>query len=163
MLGLAVLEDLPDIAGGSNEAGASMPRGTRTHSRVAALVLGLRVFIRGSASDVQTNTGPNMRLASFKVNGRSSYGAVTDGGIIDLARKLTKYPSLLDVLRAQALGEARAAATGPADHRLADVEMLPPVPAPEKIICVGINYPERATEYKDRGAGRPKYPNLFLR
>ena len=104
-----------------------------------------------------------MRLASFKVNGRPSYGAVTDGGIIDLARRLPKYPTLLDVFRAKAIGEARAAATGPRDHRLADVELLPPIAAPEKIICVGINYPERATEYKDRAAVQPKYPNLFVR
>jgi 2-keto-4-pentenoate hydratase/2-oxohepta-3-ene-1,7-dioic acid hydratase in catechol pathway len=104
-----------------------------------------------------------MRLASFKVNGRPSYGAVTDGGIIDLARRLPKYPALLDVFRAGAIGEARAAATGAADHRLADVEMLPPLTAPEKIICVGINYPERSTEYKDRAAEKPKYPNLFCR
>jgi 2-keto-4-pentenoate hydratase/2-oxohepta-3-ene-1,7-dioic acid hydratase in catechol pathway len=82
-----------------------------------------------------------MRLASFKVNGRPSYGAVTDGGIIDLGRKLPKYPTLLDVFRAQAIGEARAAATGQGDRRLADVEMLPPILSPDKIICVGINYP----------------------
>jgi 2-keto-4-pentenoate hydratase/2-oxohepta-3-ene-1,7-dioic acid hydratase in catechol pathway len=104
-----------------------------------------------------------MRLASFKVNGRPSYGAVTDGGIIDLGRRLAKFPTLLDVFRSQAIGEARAAVTGPGDHRLADVELLPPLPAPEKIICVGINYPERATEYKDRAAEQPKYPNLFCR
>jgi 2-keto-4-pentenoate hydratase/2-oxohepta-3-ene-1,7-dioic acid hydratase in catechol pathway len=104
-----------------------------------------------------------MRLASFKANGRPSYGAVTDTGIIDLARRLPKYPTLLDLFRAGALGDARAAATGPADHALAQVEMLPPIPAPEKIICVGINYPERATEYKDRAAEKPKYPNLFVR
>ena len=52
-----------------------------------------------------------MRLASFKVNGGASYGAVVDGGIIDLGRKL-KYPTLLDVFRAKAIGEARAAARG---------------------------------------------------
>ena len=49
-----------------------------------------------------------MRLASFKVKGRSSYGAVTDDGIIDLARKLPKYPTLLDLFRGEAIGEARA-------------------------------------------------------
>ena len=43
-----------------------------------------------------------MKLATFKANGRPSYGAVTDGGIIDLGRKLAKYPTLLDLLRAQA-------------------------------------------------------------
>jgi len=33
---------------------------------------------------------------------------------------------------------------------------------PEKIVCVGINYPERTAEYKD-GREKPKYPNLFVR
>ena len=103
-----------------------------------------------------------MKLASFKANGRTSYGAVTGNGIIDLGRKLSKYATLLDVLRAGAIGEARAAATGPADHQLKDVEMLPPILAPDKNICVGINYPDRAAEYKD-GKEAPKYPNLFCR
>src|SRR5262245_45461341 len=102
-----------------------------------------------------------MKLASFKANSRVSYGAVSGTGIIDLGRKL-KYPTLLDVFRAGALGEARAAATGAADHQIKDVEMLPPILAPEKNICVGINYPDRAAEYKD-GKDAPKYPNLFLR
>jgi 2-keto-4-pentenoate hydratase/2-oxohepta-3-ene-1,7-dioic acid hydratase in catechol pathway len=103
-----------------------------------------------------------MRLASFKANGRSSYGAVTGTGIIDLARRLPKYPTLLDLLRGQAFSEARAAAAGAADHRLSEVEMLPPIPSPEKNICVGINYPDRTAEYKDNREA-PKYPNLFCR
>jgi 2-keto-4-pentenoate hydratase/2-oxohepta-3-ene-1,7-dioic acid hydratase in catechol pathway len=102
-----------------------------------------------------------MRLVSFRVNGRSSYGAVTDNGIVDLGKKL-KYPTLLDVFRAGAVAEARAAASGAADYQIKDVELLPPITAPEKIICVGINYPERNAEYKD-GREPPKYPNLFVR
>jgi 2-keto-4-pentenoate hydratase/2-oxohepta-3-ene-1,7-dioic acid hydratase in catechol pathway len=103
-----------------------------------------------------------MKLASFRANGRTSYGAVTDGGIIDLGRKLSKYPTLLDLLRAQATAEASAAAKGQADYQIKDVEMLPPIPTPDKNICVGINYPDRNAEYKD-GREAPKYPNLFCR
>jgi 2-keto-4-pentenoate hydratase/2-oxohepta-3-ene-1,7-dioic acid hydratase in catechol pathway len=103
-----------------------------------------------------------MRLATYSVNGRVSYGAVVDDGIIDLGRKLSKYPSVIELLRAQGLAEARAAATGAPDHRINDVQMLPPVTAPDKIICVGINYPDRSAEYKD-GREAPKYPNLFCR
>jgi 2-keto-4-pentenoate hydratase/2-oxohepta-3-ene-1,7-dioic acid hydratase in catechol pathway len=103
-----------------------------------------------------------MRLASFKAGGRISYGAVTDGGIVDLGRKLSKYPSLLDLFRAGALGQARAAANGPADVQIKDVELLPPILTPEKNICVGINYPDRAAEYKG-SVDAPKYPNLFCR
>jgi 2-keto-4-pentenoate hydratase/2-oxohepta-3-ene-1,7-dioic acid hydratase in catechol pathway len=87
---------------------------------------------------------------------------VTDGGIVDLGRRLAKYPSLLDVFRAGAFGEARAAASGPADVQLKDVELLPPILAPDKNICVGINYPDRAAEYKG-SVDAPKYPNLFCR
>jgi 2-keto-4-pentenoate hydratase/2-oxohepta-3-ene-1,7-dioic acid hydratase in catechol pathway len=103
-----------------------------------------------------------MRLASFKSNSRVSYGAVTGNGIVDLGKRLAKYPTLLDVFRAGAIGEARAAAAGSADHQIKDVEMLPPIPAPEKIICVGLHYPERSAEYKDNREA-PKYPNLFCR
>src|SRR5256714_453244 len=104
----------------------------------------------------------SLRLATFKANGGVSYGAVTDSGIVDLGKRLAKYPTLLDLFRGGALAEARAAATGKADYKIKDIEMLPPLLAPEKIICVGINYPERSAEYKD-GREAPKYPNLFCR
>ncbi|HKN09262.1 MAG TPA: fumarylacetoacetate hydrolase family protein [Pseudomonadota bacterium] len=103
-----------------------------------------------------------MRLASFKANGRASYGAVVGSGIVDLGRRLSKYATLLELFRAQAIADARAAASAPADHQLKDVELLPPILAPDKNICVGINYPDRSAEYKDNREA-PKYPNLFCR
>jgi 2-keto-4-pentenoate hydratase/2-oxohepta-3-ene-1,7-dioic acid hydratase in catechol pathway len=105
------------------------------------------------------------RLTSFKIHGRASFGAVIDTGIVDLGGRLGgRYPSLLALIRAGELGlkDARAALTAWADYQLSEVEFLPPVLAPEKIICVGINYPERNAEYKD-GREQPKYPNLFVR
>jgi 2-keto-4-pentenoate hydratase/2-oxohepta-3-ene-1,7-dioic acid hydratase in catechol pathway len=103
-----------------------------------------------------------MRLASFKANGRASYGAVTDKGIIDLGRKLSNYPTLLDVFCAQAIAHLHSAANDPPDFAVDAVEMLPPILAPDKNICVGINYPDRSAEYKDAREA-PKYPNLFCR
>jgi 2-keto-4-pentenoate hydratase/2-oxohepta-3-ene-1,7-dioic acid hydratase in catechol pathway len=103
-----------------------------------------------------------MRLASFEANGRASYGAVTNDGIIDLGRRFSNYPTLLDVFRAHAVSELRTAASTAADFAIDQVEMLPPILAPGKIICVGINYPDRSAEYKDNRAA-PKYPNLFCR
>jgi 2-keto-4-pentenoate hydratase/2-oxohepta-3-ene-1,7-dioic acid hydratase in catechol pathway len=105
------------------------------------------------------------RLTSFKIHGRASFGAVIETGLIDLGGRLGgRYPSLLALIRAGEAGlkDARAALTAWADYRLSEVEFLPPVLAPEKIICVGINYPERNAEYKD-GREQPKYPNLFVR
>ena len=108
---------------------------------------------------------PALRLTSFRARSRNRYGVVTGAGIVDLSKRLgARYPALIDIIRGgtAALAEARAAADSPRDYALGDVEMLPPVPRAEKIICVGINYPERNAEYKD-DREKPKYPNLFVR
>ena len=105
-----------------------------------------------------------MRLATFRAGDRVSYGAVTDRGIIDFGPKLgAKYPALVDLLRADALGEARGAAHGDPDHALDAVTLLPPLPGAEKIICVGINYADRNDEYYKDSKQQSKYPNLFVR
>jgi 2-keto-4-pentenoate hydratase/2-oxohepta-3-ene-1,7-dioic acid hydratase in catechol pathway len=106
---------------------------------------------------------PTLRLASFRAKATTTFGAVTDAGVVDLKRALKgKYASLLDLIRAGAAAEARAAAERAPDYARAEIEFLPPILTPEKIICVGINYPERTAEYKD-GREKPKYPNLFVR
>jgi len=107
---------------------------------------------------------PKPRIATFAVNGATRYGAVTDRGIVDLfARWDMKFPTLREVIAAGALARlAEDAAQHPADHPLDTVTWLPPIPAPEKIICVGVNYPDRNAEYKD-GQDAPKYPSLFMR
>src|SRR5262245_41444110 len=97
---------------------------------------------RRCESPISSKASDTMRLASFKANGRAGYGAVVGSGVIDLGRRLPRYPTLLEVLRADAISEARAAANGPPDHQLKAIELLPPIPTPEKNICVGINYPD---------------------
>jgi 2-keto-4-pentenoate hydratase/2-oxohepta-3-ene-1,7-dioic acid hydratase in catechol pathway len=101
-----------------------------------------------------------MRLASFCVDGRTSYGLLQADGIVDLARRLP-HPTLLDLIRASAVADARAY-TGAPDYKLSDVTLRPPVLAPEKILCVGVNYANRNAEYKD-GSEQSKYPSLFVR
>ena len=41
-----------------------------------------------------------MKIASYVVRGRPSFGAVVDDGIVDLRQRLPRFKSLLDVLRA---------------------------------------------------------------
>ncbi len=104
-----------------------------------------------------------MRLASYRMNGGDRYGAVVGSGIVDLGSRLPKYATLRDLIAADALGEAKAATHGAAvDHALDAVVILPPVVAPEKIWCIGVNYADRNEEYKDNSAA-PKYPSLFCR
>src|SRR5262245_12269276 len=103
---------------------------------------------------------PILRLATFEKAGRTFFGAVTDSGIVDLSARLGgRYAGLIDLIRAHAVNEAREAASGKPDFQPSEVKFLPPVPHPEKIVCVGINYPERTAEYKDKRE-QPKYPNL---
>lgn len=104
------------------------------------------------------------RLATYSHHGVTRYGAIVDGGAIDLAAHFAnEFPTLREAIAAQALPMlVDFAANRSADHALADIQWLPPIPAPEKIICVGVNYPDRNAEYKDN-SDAPKYPSLFLR
>ncbi len=98
-----------------------------------------------------------MRLASYNLRGRPSFGAVVGDGIVDLRSRLSRFSTLLEVFRAYALDEAKAATTGVRpDVPLAEVELMPQLPAPEKILCIGINYANREHDYDF--AEPPKYP-----
>jgi len=104
-----------------------------------------------------------MKLASYKVRGRESFGAVVGEGVVDLKLRLgPHYETALDVLRDDALDKARAAAQGVRpDYPLSEVEWLPPLLAPEKILCIGINYANRNADYGDQDI--PQYPSMFYR
>ncbi len=108
-----------------------------------------------------------MKLASYKVRGRDSFGAVIGEGslegVVDLKTRLApQFVSVLDLLREGGLAIAREVVHGVrADFPLREVEFLPPVLAPEKILCVGINYANRNADYGDAEA--PQYPSLFYR
>lgn len=104
-----------------------------------------------------------MKFLSFEKDGYASFGAVTDGGIVDLGAKHGGLRDLRDAIRADRLGELIAEANDTdADYALADVDLLPTIPNPEKIICIGVNYANRNEEYKD-GSAPPKYPSVFMR
>ena len=104
------------------------------------------------------------RIATFAVNGATRYGAVTDRGIVDLSARWAKdFPTLREVIAAGALTRlAEDSAQREPDHALDSIAWLAPIPSPEKIICVGVNYPDRNAEYKD-GQEAPKFPSLFMR
>jgi 2-keto-4-pentenoate hydratase/2-oxohepta-3-ene-1,7-dioic acid hydratase in catechol pathway len=104
------------------------------------------------------------RLATFSIDGSTRYGAVVDGGIVDLSARYAKdYPTLREVIAAGALTRLADQAAGHSpDFPLDAITWLPPIPSPEKIICIGVNYPDRNEEYKD-GQVAPKFPSMFMR
>lgn len=104
------------------------------------------------------------RFATYTHKGVTHYGAVTNDGVIELSAHFARYyPTLREVIAAQALPQLAKFAEGRAvDVGIAEVAFQPPIPSPEKIICVGVNYPDRNAEYKD-GQDAPKFPSLFMR
>ena len=104
-----------------------------------------------------------MRYLSFEIAGRASYGLVEGDKVIDLGKQLgPEFPDFRSLLTAQKTGEAQRLSGSPADYSLQDLNLRIPVPNPGKIICVGVNYPDRNAEYQD-GSQQPKYPSLFMR
>jgi len=103
-----------------------------------------------------------MKLVSFTMSGGSSWGVATGTGVIDMGRRLGgRYPSLHALLTADAIpAAAEAARTAKPDHALSEIALLPPIPDPDKIICLGNNYRAHVLE----GGNRiPEHPQLFIR
>lgn len=103
-----------------------------------------------------------MKLLSFRHDGRERFGAVSGDGVVDLTGRLAQ-PTLRRALEGADLALARElAGTARPDYALKEIELRIPVPDPDKIICVGVNYGNRNAEYKD-GTEQPKYPSIFPR
>lgn len=104
-----------------------------------------------------------MRFATYISDKATLYGAVSDAGMIALSPDFPDWPSLREVIEAQELPALEQAAKGrDVTHINGSFVYLPPIPAPEKIICVGVNFPARNAEYKD-GQDAPPNMSLFIR
>ncbi|AZV80236.1 FAA hydrolase family protein [Parasedimentitalea marina] len=102
-----------------------------------------------------------MRFATYTAKDEVFYGAVHDEGMIALSPEFPQWPTLRDVIAGDGLAALEDAAQDkPVTH--SDVTYEIPVPNPEKILCVGVNFPDRNAEYKD-GSAAPKHMSLFPR
>jgi 2-keto-4-pentenoate hydratase/2-oxohepta-3-ene-1,7-dioic acid hydratase in catechol pathway len=103
-----------------------------------------------------------MKLVSYMVDGKATFGVVAGDGIVNATRCLGgRFSTLRQALAADALDEVRRATTGQApDHWISDVKFLPVVPDPQRIVCVGINYRSHAEE---TGRDISPAPSVFLR
>jgi 2-keto-4-pentenoate hydratase/2-oxohepta-3-ene-1,7-dioic acid hydratase in catechol pathway len=103
-----------------------------------------------------------LRLISFALDGRESFGIVSGTGIIDAGLRLEgEFSSLRDVLACGALNLLRGMVTIPPDHALDAVSFRPVIPdAGARFICVGVNY---LPHIREMGRDRPEYPVIFVR
>ncbi|WP_417620707.1 fumarylacetoacetate hydrolase family protein [Parasphingorhabdus sp.] len=101
-----------------------------------------------------------MKLASFELDGRQSWGIVDDAHIHDMGAAMPGIPSLkqaLDEDRLKSASDARASAP---IVQLDAITFLPVIPDPAKVICCGLNYHEHRIESDNPEIG---YPTLFVR
>ncbi|HUC62934.1 MAG TPA: fumarylacetoacetate hydrolase family protein [Alphaproteobacteria bacterium] len=102
-----------------------------------------------------------MKLMSYEYQGKASYGAVKDGGVVDLGRRIPGCATLKALLAAGGLAEAaKIAAREAPDARLDQVKYLPLIPDPNKILAIGLNYSDHAAE---TGMKPPAKPIIFPR
>ena len=102
-----------------------------------------------------------MRFSTFSSNGRTYYGAVTDRGMVALNEIFPQWSTLLNAVQAGGLNQLVKVAEGkPVTHTDFQFEMV--LPNAHRILCVGVNFPDRNAEYKD-GSDQPKYMSLFPR
>ena len=94
-----------------------------------------------------------MRFVSFTHNDKPSWGRIDGDAIVDLSGHA---PDLKTAI-AQDLLSSKA--DGPRLNR-ADVRLLPVIPNPGKILCVGHNYEEHRVE---TGRDRTDHPSIFTR
>jgi 2-keto-4-pentenoate hydratase/2-oxohepta-3-ene-1,7-dioic acid hydratase in catechol pathway len=88
------------------------------------------------------------------------YGRLEAGGIVPLAHRFADWP---DLQAAVAAGGLARLIDAPGTPDLSPDTLLSiPLANPGKILCVGVNYPDRNAEYKD-GQDAPQHPSLFVR
>lgn len=103
-----------------------------------------------------------MRIIAYRHRGLASYGVVTPIGIVTSRSLLgAGLPTVDSVLREGALDRLADAVAGrDADLGLDEVEYLPPVLAPRKVVCAGVNY---AAHREESSAQQAAHPTIFTR
>ena len=104
-----------------------------------------------------------MRIATARHGDRIVFGPVDDHGIRDISGVVADQNALMALVHtAQGRTEVEGLAAGASIHPLDEVTLLPPVPSPRRIMCVGTNYADHVAE-SDRIQEAPPFPVIFTR
>ena len=100
-----------------------------------------------------------MKFLSYSFQNQASWGLATDTGVVSLHS--AQYPTLRSALVAGVLEQLGASAQGqPNTCTLAQIQYLPVITDPGKIICIGLNYEEHRVESE---RDKTENPTVFLR
>ena len=126
-------------------------------------IVGQQGCIVTLTSAVLVFTVPHMRLITFIHNGRAQIGIRRDDIVIPIASIDPELPgSIMQILADGRLGELQSGVSNVDGPGIAvdDIDYLPLIPRPGKIICIGRNYAAHAAE---GGAETPTFPEVFFR
>lgn len=108
-----------------------------------------------------------MKLMSYEKNGKASFGLALADGVVDLAGRLDPaHQRIQDILDPDTIAQLRQFENAPVDHRFADINFLPPIPDPARLICIGLNYKthvDEARKLRGPSIDTPSYPMVFFR
>jgi 2-keto-4-pentenoate hydratase/2-oxohepta-3-ene-1,7-dioic acid hydratase in catechol pathway len=103
-----------------------------------------------------------MRLVSFDAGDGTRAGMLEDDRVVDAWAALgePQRGSLRELLAAERVDDLRATLgnTGTPAHPRSAVTLLAPIPDPDKIVCIGLNYGKHAAE---GGMDVPDSPTIF--
>ena len=102
-----------------------------------------------------------MKLVTYRADGAERAGVKVDGGVLDAAELLgTDAISVRELIADARLSELGERLAGAEVEPVADPALLPPLPDPDKIVCIGLNYRSHAAE---AGIDPPEYPTFFAK
>jgi 2-keto-4-pentenoate hydratase/2-oxohepta-3-ene-1,7-dioic acid hydratase in catechol pathway len=109
-----------------------------------------------------------MRLVSFLEQGDPRYGVLVDGAVVDVDDCLQQAPATINEFIAFAVNTPGSLQqlVEVSQHKrslarpLGQLTLLPCVPRPSKILCLGVNYHDHAAEGGNKIAD---FPAIFLR
>ena len=86
-----------------------------------------------------------MKWLSYAAAGRETFGCVVGDGVADIGAK-SDFTSLKEAIANDALSQLSSGLGESPDHALGEITYLPTITAPDKILCVGLNYREHQEE-----------------
>ena len=105
---------------------------------------------------VYNNNMKIMNFISFLNNNEERFGIVFNNKVTDLTGQINNIKSLKELIQFNCLEEGRSyAKNNPGDIDINSIKLLPVIPNPSKIICVGLNYHEHVKETEKTIADNP--------
>jgi 2-keto-4-pentenoate hydratase/2-oxohepta-3-ene-1,7-dioic acid hydratase in catechol pathway len=99
-----------------------------------------------------------MRLVTYRTESEERAGMESAERVLDAAELLGEERiTVRELIAEERVGELRGALDGTAARPVAGAELLPPVPDPDKIVCIGLNYRSHAAEAGIEPPGQPTF------